>query len=132
MMKKNPMDMAEAMFNLSLQFDKSAVPYAKREKVTSLKAFRALIMDKRPQMVTAMSGRTAEVHRQAHQAGYPIVTRLGGGQYVCLMKTVTNWRLIGRLENSKVLQVYTLTISQFWYSFSVLHLNYITVFKPQP
>ena len=53
-MKKNPMDMAAVMFNLSLQFDKSAVAYAKREKVTSLKAFRALIMDKSPQMVTAM------------------------------------------------------------------------------
>ena len=52
-MKKNPMAMAAAMFNLSLQFGKSAVAYAKRENVTSLKAFRALIIDKNPRMATA-------------------------------------------------------------------------------
>ena len=51
---KNPLDMVSSTYNLSLQQDKDAVSYAKKQKITTMKEFRALIMKNNSSMVTAL------------------------------------------------------------------------------
>ena len=51
---KNPLDMVSSMYNLSLQYDRDAVAYAKKQKITTMKEFRALVMKTNSSMVTAL------------------------------------------------------------------------------
>ena len=51
---KNPLVMVSSMYNLSLQQDKDAVSHARKQKITTMKEFRALVMKNNSSMVTAL------------------------------------------------------------------------------
>ena len=51
---KNPLAMVSSMFNLSLQQDKDAVSYAKKQKITTTKEFRALVTKNNSSMVATL------------------------------------------------------------------------------
>ena len=51
---KKPLDMVSSMFNLSLQQDRDAVTYARKQKMTTMKEFRALISKNNSTIVAAL------------------------------------------------------------------------------
>ena len=68
-LQKNPMEMARVMHNMHLQFEKDCVPYAKRNKLSSMRDLRALVIKDNLSVITDL--------RMACKAADTMVLRRG-------------------------------------------------------
>ena len=80
---KNPLDMVSGMFNLSLQQDRDAASYAKKQKITTMKEFRALVTKNNSPMVATLRAackqEDAKQLSRAIEACIKDLTSLGAG-----------------------------------------------------